>query len=132
GARAPRGRGDARLRSPDPLCGRRGRLPCSRARAARGPVRPRIAVAAVALSEAEVPRAAALIARAFDEDPVLVHMLPYRPRRAQLGPLHVEPVVRMCVRHGSAWRTESFDAVAAWMPPDGWPPDPALIAEFGF
>src|SRR4051812_36563035 len=59
-------------------------------------------------------------------------MVPYAPRRAQLAPLHVEPVVRMCVRHGSAWRTEAFDAVAAWMPPDAWPPDPALIEDCGF
>jgi GNAT superfamily N-acetyltransferase len=87
---------------------------------------------AIELAEADVPHAAALIARAFDADPLLVHMLPDPAQRARLGPVHLEPVVRMCTRHGSTWRTEAFDAVAAWMPPDGWPPDPALVEECGF
>jgi GNAT superfamily N-acetyltransferase len=87
---------------------------------------------AVALAEADIERAAALIARAFDDDPLLVHMLPDAGERARLGPLHLEPVVRMCTRYGSTWRTEAFDAVAAWMPPEGWPPSPERIAASGF
>src|SRR4051812_39283631 len=87
---------------------------------------------AVELDEADVPRAAGLIARAFSEDPLLAHMLPDARERARLGPVHLEPVVRMCTRHGSVWRTEEFDAVAAWMPPGGWPPDPAWVEECGF
>jgi ribosomal protein S18 acetylase RimI-like enzyme len=86
----------------------------------------------IELDEADIPRAAGLIARAFDQDPLLLHMLPDRGLRARLGPVHLEPVVRMCTRHGSAWRTEEFDAVAAWMPPGGWPPEPALVEECGF
>jgi GNAT superfamily N-acetyltransferase len=89
-------------------------------------------VGAVELAEADVPRAARLIARAFDADPLLCHMLPDARERARLGPVHIEPVVRMCARHGSAWRTEAFDAVAAWMTPEGWPPDPALVEDCGF
>jgi GNAT superfamily N-acetyltransferase len=87
---------------------------------------------AVELSEADVLRAAELIARAFDDDPLLVHMLPDPQERARLGPAHLAPVVRMCTRHGSAWRTEDFDAVAAWMPPGSWPPDPSWVEECGF
>jgi ribosomal protein S18 acetylase RimI-like enzyme len=87
---------------------------------------------AVELAEADVPRAAGLIARAFDEDPLLVHMLPDPQERERLGPVHVAPVLRMCTRHGSTWRTESFDAVAAWMPPDAWPPDPVMTEECGY
>jgi GNAT superfamily N-acetyltransferase len=87
---------------------------------------------AVELVEADVPQAAALIARAFESDPLLVHMLPDPRQRARLGPVHLTPVVRMCTRHGRAWRTEAFDAVAAWMPPDGWPPDPAWVEDCAF
>lgn len=88
--------------------------------------------AAVPLAEDEVERAAALIARAFDEDPLLVHMFPDAGERARLGPVHLEPVVRMCALYGSSWRTEDFDAVAAWMPPNAWPPSSERIAACGF
>jgi GNAT superfamily N-acetyltransferase len=88
--------------------------------------------AAVPLAEADVDRAAALIARAFDQDPLLVHMFPDDAERARLGPVHLEPVVRMCTLYGSTWRTEDFDAVAAWMPPDAWPPNSERVAACGF
>jgi GNAT superfamily N-acetyltransferase len=89
-------------------------------------------MAAVPLTEADVPRAAELVARAFDADPLLVHTLPDAALRARLGPAHLAPVVRMCTRHGSSWRTEAWDAVAAWMPPGTWPPDPAWVEDCGF
>jgi GNAT superfamily N-acetyltransferase len=88
--------------------------------------------AAVPLAETDIERAAALIARAFDDDPLLTHMLPDDAQRARLGPVHLEPVVRMCTLYGSAWRTEDFDAVAAWMPPGSWPPGPERILACGF
>jgi GNAT superfamily N-acetyltransferase len=87
---------------------------------------------AVPLRRDDIPRAAALIARSFDDDPLLVHMLPDPSKRASHGPVHLEPVVRMCTLHGSAWRTADFDAVAAWMPPGSWPPQPEWIDECGF
>lgn len=84
------------------------------------------------LTEADVPRAADLVARAFDTDPLLVHTLPDAAQRARLGPVHMEPVVRMCCRHGACWRTSDWDAVAAWMPPGSWPPDPEWVEQCGF
>ena len=87
---------------------------------------------AVALDEADVARAADLVGRAFDADPVLVHMLPDPARRARLARVHMEPVVRMCCRYGRCWRTPDWDAVAAWMPPGTWPPDPDWVERCGF
>ena len=43
---------------------------------------------AVPLRRDDIPRAAALIARSFDEDPLLVHMLPDPSQRATHGPVH--------------------------------------------
>jgi GNAT superfamily N-acetyltransferase len=89
-------------------------------------------VAAVPLSAADVPRAAGIVARAFDADPLLVHMLPDATLRARLGPVHLEPVVRMCCCYGEGWRTPAWDAIAAWMPPGTWPPDPEWVERCGF
>ena len=89
-------------------------------------------MAAVALTEADVARAADLVARAFEAPPLLVHRLPDPSRRAPLGPVHMEPVVRMCCRHGACWHTPDWDAVAAWMPPGTWPPDPEWVERCGF
>lgn len=89
-------------------------------------------MAAVQLDQADVQRAADLVARAFDTDPLLVHMLPDGSQRALLGPVHMEPVVRMCCSYGECWRTPEWDAVAAWMPPGAWPPDPEWVERCGF
>lgn len=89
-------------------------------------------MAAVALTEADVPRAAELVARAFDADPLLVHMLEDATVRARLAPVHLAPVVRMCCSYGECWRTPDWDAVAAWMPPGAWPPDPEWVERCGF
>jgi GNAT superfamily N-acetyltransferase len=88
--------------------------------------------AAVQLTEADVPRAAGVVARAFGADPLLVHMLPDAELRARLGPVHLAPVVRMCCRYGEGWRTQDWDAVAAWMPPGTWPPSPEWVERCGF
>jgi GNAT superfamily N-acetyltransferase len=84
------------------------------------------------LAQDEVERAAGVIARAFQDDPLMVYMHPDAGDRARLGPPHFAAVVRLGVGHGRAWRTPGFEAVSTWLAPGGWPPPGEALGAAGF
>ena len=71
------------------------------------------------------------IARAFYDDPLLVHMLPDEGSRDELATEHFERVVRLILATGEVWRTDALDAVACWTAPGRWPAKAAEEAEAG-
>ena len=76
----------------------------------------------VYLQPGEGPRAAELLARSFQEEPLSAWQIPDREVRARLLPRHFESVVRLAEITGEVWRTDGFDAVACWIAPRRWPP----------
>ena len=53
--------------------------------------------------------------RAFQGDPLLMHMLPDAVVREQLAYANFEPVVRLSMQTGEVWRHGG--SVACWQPP---------------
>ncbi len=73
----------------------------------------------------DATEAGRLIARAFADDPLLVHLLPERADRLRLAEAHLVPGVRLLAEHGEVWRTPDYAGVACWVPPRvvvPWPP----------
>lgn len=73
------------------------------------------------LENAEVEKAAELMGRAFQNDPLLIHALPEPEERAILGRRHFEPVVRQAQQSGEVRCIRGEDgalwAVACWRLP---------------
>ena len=63
----------------------------------------------------EVEELGRLLGRSFQDDPLLVHMLPDPEQREQLGAANFEPVVRLAMQTGEVWRHGG--SVACWQPP---------------
>jgi GNAT superfamily N-acetyltransferase len=72
----------------------------------------------VRLDEAAVPEAAAVLARAFADDPLFVAMLPDPRRRQAMLPPFMAAAVRFCQRYGEVDATAgALRGVAAWSAP---------------
>ncbi|MGO8876513.1 MAG: GNAT family N-acetyltransferase [Acidimicrobiales bacterium] len=84
------------------------------------------------LGLSEVAPAAALIARAFDEDPLNAHFYPDAADRARLAPSMFEAIVRYDVLYGQVDRLVDFTALAAWRVPVGSEETPEKLARAGF
>jgi GNAT superfamily N-acetyltransferase len=63
----------------------------------------------------EVEELGQLMSRAFQDDPLFVHMVPDRAERERLGYANFEPVVRLAMQTGEVWRHGG--SVACWQPP---------------
>ena len=88
--------------------------------------------AVVPLGPAESDRAGALIARAFDTDPLAAHLFPDQGDRGRLAPLLFGAFLRYDRLFGHVDRLGDFRAVAAWQLPDGPGETPERLARAGF
>src|SRR5262249_48797270 len=71
----------------------------------------------VLLSGAQSEVAARLLARAFQQDLLMVHVLPNAQRRERLLPALFGIVVRYCLRYGAVYTTSGLEGVVCCMPP---------------
>jgi GNAT superfamily N-acetyltransferase len=85
-----------------------------------------------ALRLAAVDSAAEVIARAFHDDELTVHLYPHDGIRARLTPSMFGAVVRYHCLYGRVDHLPGFAAVAAWRPPDAEPEAPERLAAAGF
>ena len=73
------------------------------------------------VTAADVPRLAATLGRAFQDDPVLSWLLPDESRRAQRAArwfrLQME---RFVLKHDRCYTTGDVDGGAIWAPPGKW------------
>jgi len=89
------------------------------------------AVDVLTLGSEEVERAAHVIARAFHEDALNVHLYPDGEARARFAPLRFEALVRYDQMFGQVDHLPGFAAVASWMRP-GETETPERLARAGF
>ena len=75
--------------------------------------------------------AGAVLARAFQAEPLSAWQIPDDAERAVLLPGHFERVVRLAQIAGEVWRSEEYDAVACWLGPGRWPPATEELVEAG-
>lgn len=69
--------------------------------------------------------ASELLARAFYQDPLIVHYLPDPARRTKVLAPFMLAALRYCLLYGEVWTTPSLDGLACWLPPgrtglSGW------------
>ena len=84
-----------------------------------------------AVADDEVPLAGALVARAFHQDPLNVHVYPDEALRAHASAHMFEAFVRYDHLFGQVDRLEDFAAVASWQAPDD-EETPERLARAGF
>ncbi|HEY1354110.1 MAG TPA: GNAT family N-acetyltransferase [Ktedonobacteraceae bacterium] len=69
------------------------------------------------LPAARVEQAACLLARAFQDDPLMGYLLPRATRRVSVLPAFFRVVLRYCLRYGVVYTTETLAGVACCLPP---------------
>ena len=79
-----------------------------------------------------VGSAAAVIARAFNDDPLTVYLYPSAIERSRFAPLMFEALVRYDCLFGHVDYLDGFSAVATWMPPGETPETPERLSAAGF
>ena len=73
----------------------------------------------ITLTQAQVPAAAATLARAFYDDPLMVYAIPDASERARLLPEVYARMVRFAMLAGEVLATAGApDGVALWLPPN--------------
>jgi ribosomal protein S18 acetylase RimI-like enzyme len=88
--------------------------------------------APVPLGPAGLDAAAAVLARAFADDPGLLYVLPDIADRDRLGPSLSHAVIRYALRCGAPLVTpDEIRGAALWFPPDAPTPTEADLAETG-
>lgn len=85
----------------------------------------------LALGEEEIGRAAAVIARAFQDDPLNVYLHPDEVKRARLGRQMFEALVRYDRLFGRVDRLSDFAGVASWQLPGETEETPERLARAG-
>ena len=87
----------------------------------------------VPLREADLPLAAAALARAFHDDPLQIYTLPDPAERAALSPALFAAALRYGLLFGEVITTARAPVGAAiWLGPDGWDITPERAAAAGF
>jgi hypothetical protein len=71
----------------------------------------------VPLRGADTRSAARVLARAFEDDPFMVHLFPQTPWRRRVLPQFMGGIQRYCRRYGEVTTTHDLAAVACWLPP---------------
>ncbi|MDQ4063811.1 MAG: GNAT family N-acetyltransferase [Actinomycetota bacterium] len=69
------------------------------------------------LEAAQIDRASATLARAFQDDPMMRYVLPNDARRARLLPWNFSVLLRYCLPYGEVLTTPDLSGVACWLPP---------------
>src|SRR5438132_1177930 len=70
---------------------------------------------------ADVPPLAAALARAFDDDPVMMWIFPHgASRRERMASLFALLLRTHHLRHGEVWAADGCVGAAAWCQPDDW------------
>jgi ribosomal protein S18 acetylase RimI-like enzyme len=83
------------------------------------------------LAHADLPRAAATLARAFHDDPIFEWALPDPERRALVLPVFFAAVTRVAMYHNETYTTPDIPGVAVWYPPDPPPATRSQVKESG-
>jgi ribosomal protein S18 acetylase RimI-like enzyme len=83
------------------------------------------------LSKQQLPEARAVLARAFQDDPLMAFITPDPLRRARLLPGFFETTLRYCLRYGAVYTTPQLEGVACWLPPGNTTPKPWGILSSG-
>ena len=82
------------------------------------PSLPSVGTAPIRLASAMADQAAAVLARAFRDDPMLRFLLPDDAARARVLPWFLGTTVRYGLRHGEVYATPgTIEGVAIWLPP---------------
>jgi len=71
----------------------------------------------ILLNGAQAKAGAHLLARAFQNDPLMVHVLSDAQRRKRLLPILFGVVVRYCLRYGAVYTTSGLEGVICCLPP---------------
>ena len=71
----------------------------------------------ILLTGAQATAGAHLLARAFQDDPLMVYVLPNAQRRKRLLPVLFGVVVRYCLRYGAVYTTSGLEGVICCLPP---------------
>ena len=62
----------------------------------------------------------AMLARAFADDPVTLHLLPDPARRAKALPRMFKLLLKLGLPHGACFVTSGCETATLWRPPNGW------------
>lgn len=73
--------------------------------------------ATVPLARSEADRSAGVLARAFQDDPLMVFLEPDPERRARVLPGCLRGIQAYCLDHGRVTTTPDLAGVACWLPP---------------
>lgn len=71
----------------------------------------------VRLETSGVSRASAVLARAFQYDPMMAYLIPDERRRAAAAPGFFRTALGYCLRYGEIYTTPEIEGVACWLPP---------------
>ncbi|HKN13301.1 MAG TPA: GNAT family N-acetyltransferase [Candidatus Binatus sp.] len=73
----------------------------------------------VRLTDSQIPAAAAALARAFHDDPLMIYAIPDRAERVRLLPDVYARMIRFGVLAGEVYATAgALEGVALWLPPN--------------
>ncbi len=90
-----------------------------------------MSITPVPLAPADAARTAAVLARAFQDDPMMTFLLPDAARRARLLPRLLGGIQAYTLAHGRATTTPDLGGVACWLPPGGTDVTPARMLRAG-
>ncbi|HKT37862.1 MAG TPA: GNAT family N-acetyltransferase [Ktedonobacterales bacterium] len=76
-------------------------------------------------------RVSALLARAFQDDPLMRYALPDASQRTRLLPYLIGLNVRYALRYGEVYTTSGFEGAAVWLPPGRTTMTPWRMARAG-
>jgi ribosomal protein S18 acetylase RimI-like enzyme len=71
----------------------------------------------ITLNASQIEAGACLLARAFQDDPLMVYVAPDKEKRRRLLPVLFRIVVRYCLRYGIIYTTPDLDGLICCLPP---------------
>src|SRR4029453_9644621 len=83
------------------------------------------------LDDAQIAAAGAMLAAAFHDDPLQMHIFPDPRQRAQRSPAQFSVLVRQGSLFGEVLASEGMAGVSVWMPP-GAEPSAAQVTRSGY
>lgn len=81
------------------------------------PEAPESPLEGVRLDSSQVVQAAGVLARAFQNDPLMVYYLQDPARRARVLPGFMRAALRYCMRYGEVFATPGLEGISCWLPP---------------
>lgn len=85
----------------------------------------------VALTEDDIEKAGAVLARAFLSNPLIAHVFTEEEERERLSAIQFSAFIRYGFLAGIASTTDAVDSVAVWLPPDASEMDAEMMAKAG-